>query len=79
MEWTTEKPTKPGYYWTCDTSMIRLGWPVRTEIIEVIDTLSDNERLLIVQMGNNDVHRDTDYYTHFIGPIEVPEPSKEQA
>jgi len=67
MNWTKEQPTKGGFYWAFDGK----------EVVPV-DLYWDGSILVAFELGDPyDIPLDLNNFTHFMGPMEPPEPPKD--
>ena len=64
MEWTTEKPTQEGWYWT---------WDGYTRFMVEITIPDPRKPLVFVAMLDGEEYG-MSAITHFIGPLPEPEP-----
>ena len=65
MKWTTEKPSKDGWYWA--RGMFRFTTNKSEEVIEIVRVEGDD-----VYPNGTEINTPIDRYTHWIGPLEVP-------
>jgi hypothetical protein len=75
MKWTTEKPTKPGFYWVRTLDGFR--YPSASYIITCVDVAIDpegNPWLPNPHMTQDEPMISANTTTHWIGPISKPEP-----
>ena len=65
MEWTTDKPTKPGLYWAHDD----------IDGVVPVDIYLLDDKLILVELGRDYglLSHENDY-DYFMGPIPQPEP-----
>jgi hypothetical protein len=72
-KWSTNMPIKPGTYWACNMKY-------RKDIVDAIQVdlveWDDGTSAMLCQRIGSDDWRDLDDYTHFIGPLQLPEPPK---
>lgn len=64
MDWTTEPPTEPGYYWC------RTRWRYAT----VVEVAEENGHLVVYEMGRDDTPAPPDWteYLAWSGPLTAP-------
>ncbi len=69
MEWTTEPPTQTGLYWAFNEHMTIDG-------VDAVDVYGSNNSLLVAfELGDNyDTMQSLSRWTHWMGPLSVPEP-----
>ena len=58
-KWTTDKPTQEGYYWAWDGATV-----------DMVDIRMLGELVAFIE----DIEYELDEFTHWIGPLEKPEP-----
>ncbi len=64
MEWTTEPPTKPGWYWHCD--------PERDGETQVFEVWLESGTLWLSDYG--EFVAVSRMYGRWMGPLDVPDP-----
>ena len=65
MKWTTEKPSKDGWYWA--RGMFRFTTNKSEEVIEIVRVENGD-----AYPNGTEINTPIDQYTHWIGPLEVP-------
>ena len=70
MEWTTEVPTKMGYYWACVRADAR---DTGVYIVKVVHAFNE----LVATIPGKGYKQYLESFTHWMGPLDIPEAPKE--
>jgi hypothetical protein len=78
LEWTTEPPTQVGYYWVYNKDIGRT-WAFMVEVhaVGAENTKLANELVARDSFGRRD--RPLSEFTHWLGPLPMPEPPTEES